>query len=146
MISLQGHVIHAVFVDSQPTKAFDAWLLGQYRTVRLERALPALRVHARGGIGAAANPTLVGAGTSGRWFAIGDVILQRAEYVASHALPATFTAQAEWLLPIGTILNVGVAGPLFRHPGGGLQAEWLSGLPPQEHSISGFWLNRSGTA
>lgn len=137
----------AMQVALQPTSYAKAWA-GPYFTIRLVAELPAIRVHARGGEAAAARGALAGSGTIGRWFAIGDVILTREAYAARHALPGRFTHQNEWILPTGSVLNVGFAGPLFGHPGGALQAEWLSGpsLRPSPRPIRGFWASRAGHA
>lgn len=129
------------------TSAENAWTPRGYRTIRLTQSIPAMRVHVRAGVGAAFQGHLaLGAGRHGRWFAIGDVILTREEYAAAHALPAGFSHQDDWELPIGTVLNVGYAGPLFGHPGGALQAEWISGPPPTVRSIDGYWSSKSGRA
>lgn len=139
--------IPAVAVAPVQTGASNAWGPLGYTTVRLVAPLPALRVHTRAGVAAATQPALAGgAGTFGRWFAIGDVILTRDQYKAAHALPAGFTHQDDWLLPTGTVLNVGIAGPLFGHRGGALQAERLSGPEPTRTALKGHWSNRSGTA
>lgn len=137
----------AVAVTPIETGSANAWGAHGYQTVRLLADLPALRVHTRSGAAAATRPELAGgAGTLGRWFAIGDVILTRDDYQAAHALPAGFSHQDDWLLPAGTVLNVGIAGPLFGHPGGALQAERLSGPPPRHTPLAGYWANRAGNA
>ena len=128
------------------TSAESAWL-GMRHTVRLLEPVLALRVHSRGGTSAATQEHLAfGASTVGRWFAVGDVVLTRSGYLQQHALPAGFTHQDEWLLPATSILNVGIAGPLFGQPGGSLQAEWLSGPPPSRQRLAGYWLDRAGHA
>lgn len=139
--------IPAVAIAPVQTGASNAWGPRGYTTVRLLEPLPALRVHTRSGAAAATRPELAGgAGTVGRWFAIGDVILTRDQYKAAHALPAGFSHQDDWLLPAGTVLNVGIAGLLFGHAGGALQAEHLSGPEPTRTVLNGHWSNRSGTA
>lgn len=130
-------------LTNEPT----AWLYGQYKTIRLKKDVPALRVHRGVGTAAAANRKLAwGSGSRGRWFAIGDVILTRSEYIVAHALPEGFSKEDECVLPIGAILNVGRCGPLFGHPGRALQAEWIGGTPPKQEILRGFRINRSGNA
>lgn len=137
----------AVKLPRKSTRAADAWAAGGYFTVRLVASLPALRVHARAGAAASTRPDRAwGGGTLGRWFAIGDVILSREEYKSAHALPAGFSNQDEWTFPPGTELNVGIAGPLFGHPGGAAQAEWLSGPAPGVAAVAGYWSSKSGRA
>ncbi len=136
----------AVMLPRRRTSAENAWLHG-YQSVRLIRPLQALRVHARAGFAASFRPALAWGGSRvGRWFAIGDVILSRQEFADRHALPASFSHQDDWLLLPNCELNVGVAGPLFGHAGGALQAEWLSGPEPSSRSIHGFWSDRYGQA
>lgn len=149
MVAIPGlpDPLPGVLVPRHKTCAGNAWLGGLFHTIRLIEPLPALRVHVRGGAAAAVDSRLAfGAGTSGRWFAIGDVVMTRSAYTAAHALPARFTHHDDWVLPANTLLNVGLAGPLFGHPGGALQAERLSGPAPRRHAIKGFWGNRLGHA
>jgi hypothetical protein len=137
--------IPAVVLPLRSTRADNAWL-GERFTVRLVADLPALRVHSRGGIAATHQEQFSRSGTVGSWFAIGDVILTREEYLAVHALPGNFTHQDEWLLPSGSILNVGICSPLFGHKGGALQAEWLEGPPLQNRPLKGWWSSKIGNA
>jgi hypothetical protein len=149
MILLPGSAISipALQMPKAQTSASDAWGRWGYVTVRLTESMPALRVHVRAGVGASTSSSFAwGASSSGRWFAIGDTILTREEYRALHALPAGFSHQDEWTLPPNTTLNVGIAGPLFGHPGGAAQGERLSGLSPTRTPLSGFWSSRAGTA
>lgn len=140
-------LLPAILIPRQKTNAENAWRAGSFHTIRLVAALPAIRVHARVGSSAAKDPQFVfGAGTFGRWFAIGDVILTRHEYTDVHALPGRFTTLDEYLLPLGTELNVGIAAPLFGYSGGALQAERLSGPNPKPQPVKGFWVNRYGNA
>jgi hypothetical protein len=148
MLTLPGvpDPLPALLVSLQQTSSDAAWQHLRH-TVCLLAPLPAIRVHARAGAGAASREGLAfGAGTVGRWFAIGDVVLTRSAYSAEHALPESFTHQDDWLLPAGTVLNVGRAGPLFGHQGGALQAEWLSGPRPERRRIEGYWTDQSGNA
>ena len=148
MLKLPGvpDPLPAMLVSRQQTSSDAAWRHLRH-TVCLLAPLPAIRVHVRAGAAAASVERLaLGAATAGRWFAIGDVILTRSAYAAEHALPDSFSHQDDWLLPTGTVLNVGQAGPLFGHRGGALQAEWLSGPSPQRRRIEGYWSNQSGNA
>lgn len=141
-----------------------AWLNGIWRTVRLHGPTPAIRVHAGAGEGAASarNVHLVaGSGPSGKgglagtWYAIGDFIQPYDEYIRSRALPQTktrfgprslFTHAMLVTFHPGTVLNVGTAAPLFGHPGGGGQAQFLEGPTPIVKPLSGVWGNQYGRA
>jgi hypothetical protein len=147
MLSLLGIPVPltGMLITRQITSAENAWR-GAYYSVRLVDPLQALRVHVRGG-GVASNPQLAfGAGTIGRWFAIGDVILSRSDYGASYAIPAAFTTQDGWILPPDTVINVGIASTLFDHSGGGVQVERLSGPVPEKDFGGGYWLDTYGRA
>jgi hypothetical protein len=135
----------AVQLPSAPTRAGNAWRAG-YITIRLLATLEAIRVHTGGGEGAATRPELVGAGLHGRWFAIGDVVQTYGQYRASRALPADFTEIAIATFAPGTVLNVGICGPLFGHRGGGEQAELVSGPPPQLRTLDAIWSREAGHA
>jgi hypothetical protein len=107
MLTLPGvpDPLPALLVSLQQTSSDAAWQHLRH-TVCLLAPLPAIRVHARAGAGAASREGLAfGAGTVGRWFAIGDVVLTRSAYSAEHALPESFTHQDDWLLPAGTVLK-----------------------------------------
>ena len=138
--------IPAVKVAHRESRQHDAWTRQGYVTVRLVERLAALRVHARGGAGAARHAALTGSGRRGRWYAIGDVILTREQYANAHALPGPFSHQDEWLLDAGSVLNVGIAGPLFGHDGGGAQPEFLDGPAPMVVTVPGYWSSRAGNA
>ena len=147
----------AAVVDKEPTRAANAWD-GGYYSVKLHGPYQALRVHVGGGVGAvtAANRHLAsGAGLLGRWYAIGDFIQTYDEYVATRALPKTQTAQGELsffsaaalaTFGAGTILNVGIVGPLFDLPGGGEQAEFVEGPEVELLELTGFWAREYGHA
>jgi hypothetical protein len=140
-----GTILPAAELPAAPTKAGNAWKDG-YRTVRLLAPLTAVRVHTGGGEGAATRPELVGAGLQGRWFAIGDVVQTYDEYRVAHALPADFTKIALATFAPGTVLNVGVCGPLFGHRGGSEQAEFVSGPPPRLQPVDATWSRHAGHA
>ena len=131
IIPRSSTVIPAHVVGKRPTRADNAWL-GQYETVQLDADVKAIRVHVGAGEGAATQLHLVaGAGETGRWFAIGDVIQTYDEYKRTRALPADFTKIAECTLRAGSIVNVGRCAPLFRpNTGGGEQAEFVDGPAP----------------
>jgi hypothetical protein len=131
----------------QPTSAPSAWLGGNYRTLRLASDLEAVRVHVGAGAGAARKaPLATGAGSTGRWFAVGDVILTKSDYTSSRALPSGFT-KVDWCrLKAGSIVNIGRCSPLFGHVGGGEQVELVSGPRPEQVTSSGNWSDRSGQA
>ena len=134
---------------SQPqarTTCADAWLDG-YSTLRLSEDVEAVRVHVGAGVAASAKAFLAtGAGSLGRWFAVGDVILTRSAYTASRALPAGFS-KVDWcVLKAGSIVNVGRCHPLFGHSGGGEQVELVSGPEPERETVEGNWSDREGRA
>jgi len=132
--------------------------MGDWHTVRLAGAHLALRVHVGAGEGAVTGDNIhlvTGAGLWGRWFAIGDFTLTRADYADAYSLPKTptssgprsfFTRVGFFTLPAGTVLNVGRASPLFGHTGGGAQGERLGGPAPRIHSFNGVWSAEYGHA
>jgi hypothetical protein len=130
-----------------PTSCPDAWLAGQYSTVRLVEDVAAVRVHVGAGVAASAKAFLsTGAGSLGRWFAVGDVILTRTAYTDSRALPAGFS-KVDWCrLRAGSVVNVGWCHPLFGHGGGGEQVEWLSGPQPEQVTTDATSSDREGHA
>ena len=129
------------------TSCAEAWLSGQYSTIRLAEDLEAVRVHVGAGVAASAREFLsTGAGSLGRWFAIGDVILTRSAYIASRALPAGFS-KVDWcVLKAGSVVNVGQCHPLFGHGGGGEQVELVSGPVPERETSAGNWSDQEGRA
>jgi hypothetical protein len=128
------------------TQCADAWLGGHYSTIRLSEDVEAVRVHVGAGIAASSRDALPLGGSSGRWFAIGDVILTRSVYTGSRALPAGFS-KVDWcLLKAGSIVNVGRCHPLFGHGGGGEQVEFVSGPQPEQKTVTGNWSEREGQA
>jgi hypothetical protein len=131
----------------QRTSWPDAWLGGAYSTIRLAADVDAVRVHVRGGVAASSKDFLAtGAGSLGRWFAVGDVILTRSNYKDSRALPAGFS-KVDWcVLKAGSIVNVGRCHPLFGHGGGGEQVEFVSGPAPERETVDGNWADREGRA
>jgi len=136
----------AMLLGLKPTSCEASWAGPRY-TVQLLAPLQGVRVHSRAGAAASSKAHLAfGSAMAGRWFAIGDIVLTREAYIAQHALPGGFTDQHEWLFPATTVLNVGIAGPLFGHSGGALQAEWLSGPAPQPRELRGYWSDRHGNA
>jgi len=129
------------------TSCIDAWLGGQYWTIRLAQDVEAVRVHVGAGVAATANQVLsTGAGSVGRWFAVGDVILTRSAYTGSRALPAGFSTVDWCVLKAGSIVNVGRCHPLFGHGGGGEQIEFVSGPEPERTTSVGNSSDRAGEA
>jgi hypothetical protein len=129
------------------TSCIDAWLGGHYSTIRLAHDVEAVRVHVGAGVAAAANELLAtGAGSVGRWFAVGDVILTRSAYTGSRALASGFS-RVDWcVLKAGSIVNVGRCHPLFGHSGGGEQIEFVSGPEPERTTMVGNWSDAEGQA
>src|SRR5215471_3925055 len=109
------------------TSFASAWLGGNYSTIKLAADVDAVRVHVGGGMGASPRSHLAsGAGSVGRWFAVGDVILTRSAYTNSRALPSAFS-RVDWCrLRAGTVVNIGRCSPMFGGAGGGEQVEWVS--------------------
>jgi hypothetical protein len=130
-----------------PTSCADAWLGGHYTTIRLADNVEAVRVHVGAGVAASVREFLsTGAGSLGRWFAVGDVILTRSAYTASRALPSGFS-KVDWcVLKAGSIVNVGRCHPLFGHSGGGEQVEFVSGPTPDRETVEGNWSDQEGRA
>jgi hypothetical protein len=70
----------------------------------------------------------------GEWFALDtDERTSNVEFAERSAIPGVgnvrFPKRVQGVirLPAGTVLNVGIAAPLFGLPGGGIQVEWLDG-------------------
>jgi hypothetical protein len=114
------------------TSCREAWLGDAYETIRLSDNVEAVRVHVGAGVARSSNDFLsTGAGSQGRWFAIGDVILTRSAFTGSRGTPAGFS-KVDWcVIKAGSIVNIGQCHPLFGHSGGGLQMELVSGPAPQ---------------
>lgn len=96
-----------------------AWA-DEYATVQLLNDVPAVRVHQA-------------PARRGRWYAIDIGNVPFAAYKNSYAIPRSMR-QAEThpcMHQVGTLLNFGVAGPLGRMSGEGLQAEYLRGPAPR---------------
>lgn len=132
------------------TDQLSAWLGGEWITVTLTRELEALRVHSDGQPIDGQRSSL-----TGRWLALGDVILTATQYEASRVLLRRFTHVADVVLRTGTTLNIGIAGPLrsHPHPGGGWQAERVSDTPAPLYrpaadasGVPNVWVNRAGRA
>jgi hypothetical protein len=114
----------------------DAWLGGQYVTLRLLNDVEAVRVYVIAPFGNNSNSS-PGAGSSGRWFAVGDVIFTQPSATSARGMWESF-ARVEWCrLRAGSIVNVGRCSPLFGAMGGGDQVEWVSGPVPEKVTNSG---------
>lgn len=135
MITVPGSTVEipARAQETRPTRDAAAWM-GTFLTVELYRPIEAMRVARRR------------LGLVGDWFALGDWIQTRSRYRALHALPQDFLFQAVAVLQPGTIVNVGTCGPLFRLPGGGLQAEFLEGPLPILRPSDATWVDYVGHA
>ena len=119
------------------TSCPEAWLSGQYSTVRLSDNVEAVRVHVGAGVAASSREFLAtGAGSRGRWFAVGDMILTRSAYTDTRALPAGFSTVDWCVLKAGSIVNVGQGHPLFGHGGGGEQVELVEGPEPGQEVVN----------
>jgi hypothetical protein len=127
--TVAGQTIELPAVAFEPRAAtgqLDAWLRGEWQTVVLTQELEALRVHSDG-----REIDGLESFMTGRWLAIGDVVLTALQYEANRTLLRRFTHVANVVLLPRTRLNIGIAGPLrdYPHPGGGWQAERLSDHP-----------------
>ncbi|HUO79844.1 MAG TPA: hypothetical protein VMU00_06855 [Steroidobacteraceae bacterium] len=133
----------AFVLPRAPSSAPEAWTGGQWLTVRICEATPALRVHTAG----RAFPGRPASHAAGAWVAIGDVIWTAAELASSRALPGAFTHTSDAEIAAGTVVNVGFASALFGGAGGGEQAEYVSGPAFRFRSLEGKrWHGRAGTA
>src|ERR1051326_8952135 len=89
----------------QPTSAPNAWLGGNYQTIRLAADVDAVRVQISGGSGAARRDAAATVtATFGRWFAVGDVVLTESAYTNSRAQPSG-ASRVDWGDPKSTRLN-----------------------------------------
>jgi hypothetical protein len=83
----------------------------------------------------------------GRFFVAGQPIETWSPFVDSRALPGPFTHLSWAILPEQSIVNIGVAGPLYGAFGGGFQAEYISGPPIQFSQLPGaYWHGKHGNA
>ena len=140
----------AVELPAAETKAKNAWL-GRYITVQLTDSITAFRVHTDGrSFGTHREASY----REGRWLLIGDIVFTRSELANNRALPVSgrhsplaFTHLSRAIAWRDTILNIGIAGPLFGHQGGEFQAEFVSGPSILfEHSSERAWVDYAGHA
>jgi hypothetical protein len=133
----------ATRISSQP----NAWLPPGHRTIKLRGDLRwAMRAHLAGTV----DREVGGSDVEGRWFAVGQTehITTAAGYTESVALKFGFVQTDLWMLPAGSVLNVGWASPLFGRAGGGFQAELVPAESPSpvRTRSGGRWANRIGHA
>jgi hypothetical protein len=84
---------------------------------------------------------------AGAWLLIGDAILTQRQIVESRALPAgTFTHVSKATIRPNTLLNIGIASPLFGAAGGGWQAEWAGQERICFAALPNIWHDRAGSA
>ena len=124
--------LEAVPVTSRPTRDMTAWLNECYISVRMTRALRAIRVHTAG----RSFPGRSGSRQEGAWLLIGDVIRTASGIADSRSLPTAdptsmtaFTHTSEAVVAPGAVLNIGLASAKFGGLGGGFQAEFVDGPP-----------------
>jgi hypothetical protein len=134
----------AIPVDPKSqTSQRDAWLFGQYLTLRLLAPTDGVRVHTNGRAlnnRQASNP-------EGRWVALDDVIQTASELRGNRALPGVFTHVGTVVFPEQCIINLGVCSPLFHGDGGGFQAEYVSGVAFRFSQLTGMiWHHSFGNA
>jgi hypothetical protein len=144
----------AVEILEAETKQKNAWK-GKYLTVQLTDNITAFRVHTDGrSFGTHREASY----REGRWLLIGDIVFTRSELANNRALPISdrhsplaFTHLTRAVVWRDTILNIGIAGPLFGHDGGEFQAEFVSGPAIEFVTAPGTsdhkaWVDYSGHA
>jgi hypothetical protein len=134
----------AIHYPRRASKDALAWLNSEWVTIRLTELVGALRVHTDGRRVdlRSASPS----SAAGSWILIGDVIHTSSQIVQGRSLPGPFTkASGVEVLP-GTILNIGISGPLFGKSGGSWQAEHVSGPEMRFSHLPHVWMNYSGSA
>lgn len=121
------------------TSCADAWLGGQYATIRLSENVHAVRVQVSAGVAAPGRDRLAtGAGIPGRWFAVGDIILTHSANTSART-PGGFSKIEWYVLKAGSVVNVGLRHPMFGHVDGGEQVELVSGPEPEREAGEGGW-------
>lgn len=120
----QGRIVQipgSQLMEPHSTRYAEAWAEMPV-TVQLYRAVAAHRIAKR-------EMDLLG-----EWFSLdSDDGTSNVEIARRNSIPGSGNTvfpqrvRAVMHLPAGTVLNVGVAAPLFGLPGGGIQAEWIDG-------------------
>src|SRR5580765_4483486 len=112
--------------ERKATTQRSAWLGGTWLTVLTGGDMMALRVHLNGCEVETEWRDRVHSSEAGAWLLIGDVVLTSRQIVEQRALPAgTFSHVSRATIRPNTLLNIGIAAPLFGFNGGGWQAEWV---------------------
>jgi len=115
-------VIQAEVVFLSSSDDNTAWLGGRYTTLRLLNPMQAFRLH---GSGAAFDAPEGPRGKwiskrAGAWFALGDVMIGSTEFHEKASLPHSFSILTAFILPEGTLMNVGIASNRFHGRRGGM--------------------------
>jgi hypothetical protein len=121
----------------------NAWQFRQHITVRLIQEIEGVRAHTNS---RTLKPNENRSDPQGAWIAIDDYIETSAQYRSSRALQGSFTHTAWAKVPVGCVLNIGFAAPLFGMPGGGPQAEFVSGPPIRFDQTTNKWHSKHGNA
>ena len=149
--SVAGHTIRlpASQVLRANTTQIDAWLRGEWLTVRLTAPVNGIRVHTNGRAQLENDRVWERPASQavGAWAAIGDVILTATQMIDASALPGPFTAVANVVIPKGCIVNIGINGQTLMGRGGGVQVEYVKGPLFEFVQLSNkHWMNRAGSA
>lgn len=133
--------------ERKATAQRSAWLHGTWLTVLTGGDIMALRVHLNGREIETKWGDRVGSSEAGAWLLIGDVVLTSRQIVETRALPAgMFSHVSRATIRPNTLLNIGIATPLFGFSGGGWQAEWVGQERVCFAALPNIWHSRSGTA
>lgn len=136
----------AIAVDEIKSGSENAWR-GKHLTVQLTNPILAYRLHTGG---RSYGDLRVASGEDGRWLLIGDIIFTRTQLADNRAIPVdvrtsmlAFTDTAKVIVYKDSILNIGIAGPLFNGCGGEFQAEFVSGRKYVKTLTGKLWSDRA---
>jgi len=133
----------AALAQRAETSYTNAWLKGEYVTVRLLAPVEGVRAHTSG----REFKDRIASKPEGAWIAVDDFIESSGDFVRSRALPGPFTNLAWAVAPTHCVLNLGLAAPLYGVAGGGVQAEFVSGPPIEFTQAQGkHWHGKTGAA
>jgi len=133
--------------ERKATAQRSAWLCGTWLTVLTGGDILALRVHLKGREIETEWGDRVGSSEAGAWLLIDDVVLTSRQIVEQRALPAgMFSHVSRATIRPNTLLNIGIASPLYGFAGGGWQAEWVGQERVCFATLPNIWHGRTGTA
>lgn len=139
----------ASLAPKSATDKLNAWLGGEWITVRLEAEIGGIRVHTDGREFSATDVMWERKASqeAGAWAAIGDTILTSRQMVDVYALPGVFTHAAQVRILPGCVVNIGICGIAELGMGGGTQAEHVAGpLFELSRMDDKVWVDRAGRA